>query len=69
VTKITTTQEIMYVAKNYSKLKKRWFCGVEKEELEELKEWTGKMNTGRPNYYQIFEKIVTVETVETLIFY
>jgi len=27
------------------------------------------MNTGRPNYYQIFEKIVTVETVETLIVY
>ena len=60
-------QKITYVARHYNKVKKAWNKGIEKEEIEELKDWVNYMNDGRPNYYQIFEKIVTVETVETLI--
>lgn len=63
----TVEQKIVYVAKYYSKFKKRWFDGIEKEELEEITSWVKDMNQGRPGYYQIFEKIVTIETVETRI--
>jgi hypothetical protein len=67
VSNTTVTQKITYIAKHYSRAHKKWFDGIEKEELEGLMAWVKEMNQGRPGYYRIFEKIVTVETVETRI--